>query len=169
MFRDDFRFIAKSGAHAWISPLLWRAVRIEVLDDVRSVRIAERDHAYTLRSLISPEHARVSNEAAEAQLQDWCALNARMLYISLLGQFPTICFHGSLVAMQEDGYFKGKHEGSSLFCLFSPRNAACTIEKREGHASLLISNDDYTIYISETEVTASEMIQRFSPTSLAVH
>jgi hypothetical protein len=167
---DEFMFVAKcGGAQALIFPLLWTDARVEgVPDSLESVFITEGDLSYVIRSWEEPREgdAEGSNKAAETQLAEWATLKAK-LHISFLGPFPAIFFFGTLT-VRDNGLFAATHD-SGVWYLFSCRDAVCKREKRGEHTTIQIKGDQYTVWISETELTMAEMIQRFLPASRAVH
>jgi hypothetical protein len=134
----------------------------------------EHDRRYTIAAWLTqkndPAAIKATIKVAELQLDNWCALKTQELQITSMGsQCPTIIFHGSL-APRGDGYYYAKEKHSDLFFCFSPRNARdCRIEKIGERLLLAIGFGDYWIAISETEMTASDIIQRFGPTSSLVH
>jgi hypothetical protein len=132
-----------------------------------AVCVKERSRSYVLRCLQAGKIAGASK--AETHLSHWAALKAQNLYIVLAGQFPTISFLGTIEETQENGYFVAKHRDSAFVCLFTPRDARCIVEKTGECVTLQISSGQHTVFVSETELTVNEIIQRFRPASGAVH
>jgi hypothetical protein len=165
---DEFMFIAKSGDFALIYPMLWTKVHCESVVG-ESACITEYDRSYVLRSLRTREEAEASKKTTgtvETQLSKWAALKAQ-LSIFFVGPFPPPFFFGTL-AVRENGYFVAT-TNSGLSYLISCRDGVCKIEKHGDNVAVQITGDQYAVYISETELTAFEMMQRFHAVSPAVH
>jgi hypothetical protein len=168
---EDFMFVAKcGGAQALIFPLLWIDVRVEGIEGMsESLVITKHDGTSVISSWDPREDAEVqaSNKTAEAQLSDWATLQA-VLHILFVGPFPSFSFLGKL-AVRENRYLEVRKQDSSGAYFVSTRDGVCKIEKQGENVTVQISSDQYTVSISETEITAAELIHRFRPSSPAVH
>jgi len=173
--KDEFGFFADSGASVFIFPSIWTEVRAEIIPNVtEAIHVGEHDRHYTIAAWLTqkrdPAAIGAAIKAAEIDLDNWCALETQELQIIAMGpQCPTMIFYGGL-APRGDGYYYAKEKHSNLFFCFSPRNATdCSIQKLGERVLLAMRFGDYWIAVSETEMTASEIIRRFGPVSSVVH
>jgi hypothetical protein len=165
--RDEFLFIAKcGGAQALIFPSLWSDVCVETGGVAESVVITDHDRTCLIRSWEGAE-ADASRQAAQTQISNWASLQA-VLHILFVGPFPSFSFLGKL-AVRENGYLAVKKQDSSGAYYVSTRDGVCKLEKQGDNVTVQITADQYTVSISETEITTVELVHRFSPSSPAVH
>ena len=160
---DEFMFIANSGAHSWIFPMLWKSVEVGAAGE--SVHITEHSRKYGITLLEEPKNKEDETKAAKEQLSVWSKLKTRELYMAVWGNsFPVMVFFGSVDGPQGNDSYVITHRERAFCIIFSMSSARGKVGKSPDDQvmiEVLDRSNGIHIVISETELSADELDERF--------
>jgi hypothetical protein len=169
----EFMFIANSGAHLLIFPMLWTAVEVEVWEKIpsESLRVTEHFRKYSIALRAKSKGEDASTKAAKEQLLLWSRLQTRELYIAVSGRsFPILAFFGSIDGPRDDAYVITQRDRA--FCIiFSMSAARAEVGKVDDQVMIEVTDRSTGTYmvISEKELSAADLADRFKLRGSAVN
>ena len=170
----EFMFVADSGAHSLIFPMLWISVEVEMSPLAESIHITEQSRKYGISVWTRQIQKTAQTKAAEEQLSLWSKLKTRELYMAVWGRsFPILNFVGSVDGPPgSDAYVITQRDRA--FCIaFSMSDSQGKVGKSPDDDQVMIEVIDRSkgthIVISETELSAAELDERFKLRDSAVN